>query len=65
MVLVSRASGCQGEKKCPRAGEEEGDTLTHSSTQCPAVATQYSLMRAPPHRCVEVNPKKDVRLTET
>ena len=23
---------------------------THSSTQCPAVATQYSLTRAPPHR---------------
>ena len=39
--------------------------LTYSSTQWPAVATQSSLMRAPPHRWVEENPKKDVLRTET
>jgi hypothetical protein len=28
---------------------------TYSSTQCPAVATQSSLMSAPPHLWVELN----------
>ena len=38
---------------------------TYSSTQWPAVATHNSLIRAPPHRCVEENPKKDVLRTDT
>lgn len=38
---------------------------THSSTQWPAVAIQFSLSRAPPHRCVLENPKNDVLRTET
>lgn len=38
---------------------------THSSTQWPAVAIQFSLSRAPPHRCVLENPKKDVLRTDT
>lgn len=38
---------------------------THSSTQWPAVAIQFSFSRAPPHRCVLENPKNDVLRTET
>lgn len=38
---------------------------TYSSTQCPAVAIQPSLMMAPPHRWVDEKPKNDVRLTDT
>lgn len=38
---------------------------THSSTQWPAVAIQFSFNSAPPHRCVLENPKNDVRLTDT
>lgn len=38
---------------------------TYSSTQCPAVAIQFSLIIAPPHRCVLENPKNDVRRTDT
>ena len=39
--------------------------LTYSSTQWPAVATHNSLIKAPPHRCVEEKPKNEVLLTET
>ena len=41
--------------------------LTYSSTQCPAVATQYSFNRAPPQRWVD-EPKmlrNEVRRTDT
>lgn len=38
---------------------------TYSSTQWPAVAIQFSLITAPPHRCVLENPKNDVRRTDT
>lgn len=38
---------------------------SYSSTQWPAVAIQYSLITAPPHRCVLENPKNDVRRTDT
>lgn len=38
---------------------------THSSTQCPAVAIQFSLTIAPPHRCVLENPKNEVLRTDT
>lgn len=38
---------------------------THSSTQCPAVAIQFSLSTAPPHLWVLEKPKNDVRLTDT
>ena len=38
---------------------------TYSSTQWPAVATQYSLTRAPPQRWVDEKPKKEVLRTDT
>ena len=37
----------------------------YSSTQCPAVATHSSLMRAPPQRWVEEKPKNETRRTDT
>lgn len=40
-------------------------TNTYSSTQCPAVAIQLSLIIAPPHRWVLEKPKNDVRRTDT
>lgn len=39
--------------------------FTHSSTQWPAVAIQFSFNKAPPHRCVLENPKNDVLRTDT
>lgn len=41
------------------------DGWTYSSTQCPAVAIQFSLMIAPPHRWVLENPKNEVLRTDT
>lgn len=38
---------------------------THSSTQCPAVAIQFSLIKAPPQRWVLEKPKNEVRRTDT
>jgi len=38
---------------------------TYSSTQCPAVAIQFSFSTAPPQRWVLENPKNEVRLTDT
>lgn len=38
--------------------------VAYSSTQCPAVAIQFSLITAPPHRCVLEKPKNDVRRTD-
>lgn len=38
---------------------------TYSSTQCPAVAIQFSFKMAPPHLWVLEKPKKEVLLTET
>lgn len=38
---------------------------THSSTQCPAVAIQFSFKTAPPHLWVLEKPKNEVLRTET
>lgn len=43
----------------------ENLSFTYSSTQCPAVAIQFSFRIAPPHLWVDEKPKKDVLLTDT